>query len=66
MYEQEGKGTKLKEGRDRQMDRKRRDTSESESESYLLPSRFTPTWNLFWCIGAYSEHKTYKHNKYYT
>ena len=39
--------------------------SESESELYLLPSRFTPTWNLFWCIGAYSEHKTYKHNKYY-
>ena len=34
-------------------------TSESESESEwdLLPSRFTPTWNFFWCIGAYSKHK---------
>jgi len=35
--------------------------NQSESEFYLLPSRFSPTWNLFWCIGAYSEHKTYKH-----
>ena len=31
--------------------------SESESESDLLPSRFTPTWNFFWCEGAYSKHK---------
>ena len=28
--------------------------SESESEVFLLPSRFTPTWNLLWC--AYIEH----------
>ena len=32
--------------------------SESESEWDLLPSRFTPTWNFFWCEGAYSKHKT--------
>src|SRR4029434_5274446 len=31
--------------------------SESESELDLLPSRFTPTWNFFWCEGAYSKHK---------
>src|SRR4029434_6802390 len=31
--------------------------SESESEWDLLPSRFTPTWNFFWCEGAYSKHK---------
>src|SRR4029434_4028084 len=30
----------------------------SESEWDLLPSRFTPTWNFFWCEGAYSKHKT--------
>src|SRR4029434_5432290 len=34
--------------------------SESESEWDLLPSRFTPTWNFFWCEGAYSKHKNIK------
>ena len=37
--------------------------SESASEVFLLPSKFTPTRNLFWHIGADNKHK--KHNKYY-
>ena len=38
--------------------------SESESELFLLSSKFTPTRNLFWHIGADNKHT--KHNKYYT
>ena len=33
------------------------ESEDSESELDLLSSRFTPTWNVFWCIGAYSKHK---------
>ena len=45
-----------------------RSESESESESeFVLPSKFTPTRNLFWHIGADNKHKniistTHKNN----